>query len=205
MLRRNQDARSRPMKRLAPFAALLLLAASAPGPGAILTDLSGALNSRDSSRVLACFTRDARVHYARVLEVARGSKGAGATSGFSNSDRALARFLKQRAPKLLAEAKSLDALATLASRERDDWNSEIERVQVQTVETQPGQARGLLSIDGSPTALVLALKREEGRWRIHRVSSPLLAPEAVRLSAALLGISEEQAIDDFVDRLVDAR
>jgi hypothetical protein len=47
--------------------------------------------------------------------------------------------------------------------------------------------------------------REEGRWRIHRVSSPLLAPEAVRLSAALLGVSEEQVVDGFVDRLLEAR
>ena len=193
------------MKRLAPFAALFLLAASTPGPGVVLMDLSGALNSRDPSRVLACFTRDARVHYARVLEVARGNTRAGATSGFSNSDRALARALKQRAPKLLAEAKSLDALATLASRERDDWNSEIGRLRVQAVESHPGRARGLLSVDGSPTAIELALIREDGRWRIHRASSPLLAPEAVRLSAALLGVSEEQAIDDFVDRLLAER
>ena len=204
-MRATRVAHTRLLGRLAPLAALLLLAASAPGPEAVFTDLSGALHSRDSGRVLSCFTRDARVHYARVLEVARGRAGPNAASGFTHSDRALVRALKRRAPEMIAEAKSLDALAARGARERDDWNSEVKRLQMNAVETSTGRANGLVSVDGSPTPVVLAMVREEGRWRIHRVSSPLLAPEAVRLSAAVLGISEEQVVDDFVDRLLEAR
>jgi hypothetical protein len=189
---------------LALGAALLSVAATSPGPDSVLVDLSGALSARDSQGVLACFTRDARVHYARVLEVARGGAGADASSGFSYSDRALARVLTRRAPELIAESKSLDALALRAARERDDWSTEMERVAVAAVETSTGEAHGMLAVDGAPVPIALALAREDGRWRIHRISSPLLASEAVRLSAFVLGVSEEQAIDTIVDRLLQA-
>jgi hypothetical protein len=201
-MKRDPLARATVLRRLAPISALLLLAANAPGPQAVFADLSGALSARDSGRVLACFTRDARAHYARVLAAARGGAGANAMRGFSNSDRALVRVLRRRAPEMIAEAKTLDALAALGAKERDDWNAEAKRLQMTTVDTGTGRADGLLSIDGSPTPIVLALMHEEGRWRIHRVSSPLFAPDAVRLSAAVLGVSEEQAVDVIVDRLL---
>ncbi len=192
-------------KQFVIVVALASLAASAPGPAVVLTDLSSALNARKSDRVLACFTRDARIHYARVLEVARGKADAKTVPGYSNSDRALVRALQRREPELLADSKNLDALATLVAGKRDDWNPELKRLQLQTTDTGTGQARGLVSIDGTPTTLVLAIVREEGRWRIQRISSPLLAPEAVGLGAAVLGISEEQTIDSIVDRILAVR
>ena len=184
------------------LASSLSLASTAPGPDAVLRELSGALDARDAGRVLACFTRDARVHYARVLDVARRGEPAAATAGFSYSDRALARALKRRKPELLAKARNLDALAVLAAGERKDWDSEMKRVAVDAVETGSGRAQGTLSVDGAPVPIALSLAREDGRWRIDRVSSPLLAPEAVRLGSAVLGVSEEQTIDTIVDRLL---
>lgn len=179
-------------------------ALAAPGDEAAVAETfvtaRAALQDRDGERALSTLSEADRVRI-ETIRAAALSGAAADMAALSPAERFAARGLRHYMSQ--AEIRRRDPAALVEYALDKGWLGPniIRQAGLGKVGVQGNKATAALLVDGQPALVPAAFVREDGVWRIDLGQSLEFADVLVRTTAMLSKRSEDQVIDETLERL----